>query len=194
MQRRQIILNMTRTHYLPLLVFSTTIAWNVATVGARRLHSNPAFLSPGSTAHRVGNQHLLQTALFSSAGGVDELSLAALTDHAAEGRNMGLSVARHLDIEWMDQEVHDRLGDAVAELYAEAREGDEQDVGAVMVFIADGLEKRWSKFNDDAFVNAWDIGNYISDYLISMVSDDGCACNSPIAPSVTREERAKESS
>jgi len=122
------------------------------------------------------------------------LSLAALTDHAAEGRNMGLSVARHLDIEWMDQEVHDRLGDAVAELYAEAREGDEQDVGAVMVFIADGLEKRWSKFNDDAFVNAWDIGNYISDYLISMVSDDGCACNSPIAPSVTREERAKESS
>jgi len=73
----------------------------------------------------------------------------------------------------------------------EAREGGENDAMGVMVFISEGLEKRWSKFSDDAFVNAWDIGNYISDYLVSKVSSDGCACNFPVQPSVSREEHSK---
>mmetsp|Transcript_13644 Transcript_13644/g.30102 ORF Transcript_13644/g.30102 Transcript_13644/m.30102 type:complete len:179 (-) Transcript_13644:745-1281(-) len=66
-----------------------------------------------------------------------------LSNHGDDGRDLGLSVARHLDAEWMDQEVHDKIGDAVTDLYTEARCNGVGDVMGVMIFVSEGLEKRY---------------------------------------------------
>ena len=50
----------------------------------------------------------------------------------------------------------------------------------VMTIIVDELVKNWNQYDKDAFVNAWDIGNYASDYLhqrIDPVDTCGCAAN-----------------
>jgi len=31
-----------------------------------------------------------------------------------------------------------------------------------MMSVAGDLEANWAEYDDDAFVNAWDIGNYVS--------------------------------
>ena len=49
-----------------------------------------------------------------------------------------------------------------------------------MTIIVDDLVENWNQYDKDAFVNAWDIGNYASDYLhqqIGPVDTCGCAVN-----------------
>lgn len=49
-----------------------------------------------------------------------------------------------------------------------------------MTLVVDDLVKNWDKFDKDAFVNAWDIGNYVSDYLhhrIDPSTSCGCTIN-----------------
>lgn len=42
------------------------------------------------------------------------------------------------------------------------------------------LFERWSEYNADAFVNAWDIGNYVADYLIQKSGGETCACSAKV--------------
>jgi hypothetical protein len=49
-----------------------------------------------------------------------------------------------------------------------------------MTEITDDLYADWKKFDKDAFVNAWDIGNYVSDYLHERVGAESCGCNAVI--------------
>ena len=49
-----------------------------------------------------------------------------------------------------------------------------------MTIIVDDLVADWKKYDKDAFINAWDIGNYSSDYLhfrIDPVDSCGCSAN-----------------
>jgi hypothetical protein len=51
---------------------------------------------------------------------------------------------------------------------------------SLMTLVVDDLVKNWDKFDKDAFVNAWDIGNYVSDYLhhrIDPSTSCGCTIN-----------------
>ena len=50
----------------------------------------------------------------------------------------------------------------------------------ILMAVSNDLDANWQEYNADAFVNAWDIGNYVSDYLIKRSGNEGCECSSPI--------------
>ena len=50
-----------------------------------------------------------------------------------------------------------------------------------MTIVVDDLVVKWKDYDKDAFVNAWDIGNYVSDYLHQRIDGDAsCGCSANI--------------
>ena len=49
-----------------------------------------------------------------------------------------------------------------------------------MMKVSDDLEANWAEYDNDAFVNAWDIGNYVADYLMDRIGNEGCGCSATI--------------
>lgn len=80
----------------------------------------------------------------------------------------------------MEQDVHSRIGKSCQQSYIRCRQEGEHDVMAIMMQIAEDLNKDWMELYDDAFVNAWDIANYASDYLVSQLGVEGCECSAKI--------------
>eukprot|EP00532_Pseudo-nitzschia_australis_P001110 CAMPEP_0168187856 /NCGR_PEP_ID=MMETSP0139_2-20121125/15280_1 /TAXON_ID=44445 /ORGANISM="Pseudo-nitzschia australis, Strain 10249 10 AB" /LENGTH=105 /DNA_ID=CAMNT_0008110141 /DNA_START=315 /DNA_END=632 /DNA_ORIENTATION=- len=101
-------------------------------------------------------------------------------DHEKEGQLMAESIVRWLDIEWMPQQVHIDMAESAKRSYVQCREKNQSDVMDIMMQISSDLDENWAKYNDDAFINAWDIGNYCSDYLIKRSGNEGCECASEI--------------
>mmetsp|Transcript_11415 Transcript_11415/g.21079 ORF Transcript_11415/g.21079 Transcript_11415/m.21079 type:complete len:171 (+) Transcript_11415:105-617(+) len=116
-----------------------------------------------------------------TAVGVEAVSLAGLgDDHEAVGATMAESVAAWLDAEWMSQEVHVRMGTSVQNTYVACRSKGIEEVAEIMTQVTDDLFERWSEYDADAFVNAWDIGNYVADYLIEKSGSETCGCSTKI--------------
>lgn len=124
----------------------------------------------------------LQEAVFEgSESGIQNISLETLSsDHEAEGSRMAKSIAGWLDQEWMPQQVHIDMGDSAKKSYIEARKAGETDIMSVMFQVSSDLEVNWPKYDADAFVNAWDVGNYVSDYLNDRAGNESCECASQI--------------
>ena len=80
----------------------------------------------------------------------------------------------------MPQEVHVRIGNVAKETYIICRNNGEVDISAIMLATSEHLDQRWAKEFDDAFVSAWDIGNYVADYLFQRAGIETCACSTPI--------------
>ena len=80
----------------------------------------------------------------------------------------------------MPQEVHIRMGVSVKSTYIQCRQSGTNDVASIMTQVTDDLFERWVEYDKDAFVNAWDIGNYVSDYLISKSGSETCGCSNQI--------------
>jgi hypothetical protein len=106
--------------------------------------------------------------------------LSELTDHEKDGTLLAESIARWLDQEWIPQEVHIKMGESAKASYIRMREAGEDDVMDIMMQISGDLEKNWQEYDKDAFVNAYDIANYASDYLIQRSGGETCACSSEI--------------
>jgi hypothetical protein len=112
---------------------------------------------------------------------VEPLSLESLgDDHEQVGEELALSVRRWLDAEWMPQEVHGRVGESCGRTYVECRRTGCTDLISVMTATADDLTENWDAYDEDAFVNAWDITNYVSDYLTAKSGVEGCECSAKI--------------
>jgi len=111
---------------------------------------------------------------------VEEDVLDELTNHEEEGSRLARSLAGWLDVEWMPQEVHVRMGESAKRSFVAARESGENTIGPIMIRVAEDLEANWAEYDADAFVNAWDIGNYVSDYLMDRIGNEGCGCNAEI--------------
>jgi len=123
------------------------------------------------------------TALFADAmgNGVQTVDLGSIDDdHENEGKLMADSIIAWLDSEWIPQQVHIDIAESAKRSYIQCRESGQNDVMDVMMEISSDLDKNWAKYNDDAFVNAWDIGNYCSDYLVQRSGNEGCECASEI--------------
>ena len=90
------------------------------------------------------------------------------------------SVAAWLDEEWMPQEVHVKMGTSVKNTYVACRGKGVGEVADIMTQVTDDLYERWSEYDADAFVNAWDIGNYVADYLIAKSGSETCGCSTKI--------------
>ena len=80
----------------------------------------------------------------------------------------------------MQQEVHIRIGVSVKNTYVKCRNDGIDDVASIMTQVTDDLYARWSEYNADAFVNAWDVGNYVADYLIAKSGSETCGCSNQI--------------
>ena len=80
----------------------------------------------------------------------------------------------------MPQEVHKQIGDKAKESYLKCRNNGDDDLMMVMTTVADDLTENWDKYDADAFVNAWDIANYVSDYLVQRSGAEACVCSTKI--------------
>ena len=111
---------------------------------------------------------------------VEGISVAPLDNHAQVGDEIAGSVQRWLDFEWMPQQVHEQFGESCKQSYIKCREAGQDDLMAIMTTITDDLNDKWAEYDKDAFVNAWDISNYVSDFLTEKVGIEGCACSAQI--------------
>jgi hypothetical protein len=114
--------------------------------------------------------------------GSEASRLANVTDHDQVGQEMAGSIQRWLDAEWMPQDIHVRMGESCRRSYVKCRvELQTDDLMTIMMQVADDLQKDWNRdYNADAFVNAWDVANYVSDYLTAKSGIPGCECNAKI--------------
>lgn len=85
-----------------------------------------------------------------------------------------------LTFQWMPQEVHHRLAGSAKQSYITCREAGEADLMAIMTTIADDLTENWSDYDADAFIGAWDVVNYCSDYLVQVSGGESCDCSQKI--------------
>jgi hypothetical protein len=139
-------------------------------------------------------QQRISLSLSVSGGCVESLSLDSLGDnHEQVGDEIATSVQAMLDTEWMPQAIHYEMGQSVKRSYIKVRqsssnmvrrneidENKDDMIMTIMTTVADDLTKDWKEYNKDAFVNAWDIANYVSDYLTTKINGDGCGCSSKI--------------
>jgi hypothetical protein len=80
----------------------------------------------------------------------------------------------------MPQEVHVRMGQSAKSTYITMRESGKDDVSDIMMQVGTDLDNNWKEYDADAFVNAWDVANYVSDYLVQRSGNEGCECSSQI--------------
>ena len=80
----------------------------------------------------------------------------------------------------MPQEVHVQMAQSAKSSYVSCRESGRNDLMDIMMQVSSDLESNWRQYDKDAFVNAWDIGNYVSDYLTQRSGNEGCECSSQI--------------
>ena len=150
------------------------------------LHTNPSSLSSRHPIRSsTGKESIVMFSDASSSGsvGVQSIDLAGgkMNDnHDEEGQLMANSVIAWLDSEWIPQEVHVQMANSAKKSYIDCRESNTSDVMDIMMQISNDLDENWAKYNDDAFINAWDIGNYCSDYLIKKSGYEGCDCSPEI--------------
>jgi hypothetical protein len=80
----------------------------------------------------------------------------------------------------MPQEVHVQMAERAKQSYVACREAGEDDVTDVLMKVSNDLHENWGEYDKDAFVNAWDIGNYAADYLTKRLGIEGCECSTEI--------------
>ena len=131
----------------------------------------------------IRNSHRTKpdTTIFADGTGIQTVDLGSIDDdHEKEGQLMADSITAWLDAEWIPQQVHIDMAECAKKSYVKCREAGQNDVMDVMMQISTDLDENWGKYNDDAFVNAWDIGNYCSDYLVKRSGNEGCECSTEV--------------
>ena len=112
---------------------------------------------------------------------IETVSLDNLQDHEEDGTKLAESITKWLDQEWIPQQVHIDMAMSAKKSYIECRAAGRDDVGDILMQVSDDLSENWHElYHQDAFVNPWDIANYVSDYLIKASGNEGCACSEAI--------------
>jgi hypothetical protein len=125
-----------------------------------------------------------------ASGNMDEGSMVGLTSFTEDAQWLGKSVTQWLDIEWIRQPVHSRIGAACSDLYMKGRQTGINDLGEMLMEIGTGLES--VSFDDpegDAYVNAWDVANKCSDLLMLRMENDLCDCMGDMSMFQVKDER-----
>jgi hypothetical protein len=117
-------------------------------------------------------------------GGITTIGLRPQTDeeHEQIGQELADSIIRWLDSEWFPQEIHVQMGLSAKRSYIECRSANENDVMDIMMKISLDLSDDWhERFDADAFINPYDVGNYAADWLTKKLTDiEGCECTSEL--------------
>ena len=107
-------------------------------------------------------------------GGV---SLQKLQNVDEDALWLGSQICFWLDNEWIKQPVHGRIGESVSDIYRKVRRASGADLTDMLMEMGTGLEQ--ISFDDpagDAYVNAWDVANKVSDLLMLRMDRDLCDC------------------
>lgn len=151
-----------------------------------------AFTRPNHYHQHVYKLSTLALSSSESGSRVESLSLDILGDnHEQVGDEIATSVQAMLDTEWMPQNIHYKMGQSVKQSYIKVRRsattnestgnsGNDDMIMTIMTTVADDLIMNWKEYDKDAFVNAWDIANYVSDYLTTKINGDACGCSAKI--------------
>jgi hypothetical protein len=99
--------------------------------------------------------------------GVSVMSLQGFDNHEEDGERLAISIQKWLDMEWCPQDIHLKIGLSAKQSY----------IMDIMVQVTDDLVANWQEYDKDAFINAWDVGNYASDFLHQMAGAERCACS-----------------
>jgi hypothetical protein len=102
------------------------------------------------------------------------VSMVVLKNHVADGQYVGEMITKFLNEEWIELDVHDRVGTFITDVYIAAREQGISDLGELLLLIGTKLE---SFDLSDAFVNSWDIANKTADLLMLRMDRELCACS-----------------
>lgn len=111
----------------------------------------------------------------------ESLTLTRLGDnHEDIGQELALSVQQWLDTEWMPLSVHAQVGESCKQSYIASRLSGHDDLMLLMTTVVDDLVDEWHVYDADIFVNAWDITNYVSDFMIQKMGNEECECSATI--------------
>ena len=72
------------------------------------------------------------------------------------------------------------MADSAKQSYIKCRESGIDDLMEIMTTVADDLNANWDEYDAEAFINAWDITNYVSDYLVQASGGESCDCSAKI--------------
>lgn len=158
-------------HLLVLLIVNTIIGRSDAFIASPRVDQVSKRLSQRARVISPPALRMIETINLEPLG----------DDHEAEGTRIAKSIAGWLDMEWCPQEVHRAIGEDVKKTYIRARQDGDDCVSSLMHEVAESLQSNWSEYDKDAFVNAYDVANYFSDFLSIRAGEFyfyyGCAVN-----------------
>ena len=146
---------------------------------------------------KIVNHNCLKSALAASSDSEnksveDGVSLKVLTNHEGDGEYLGNSVREWLNNEWIEQDCHKSIGSVVKEKYIEGRSVEKiNDLGEIMMYIGTELESA-TDFMEDAFVNEWDIVNYVSDLLMKRMDRELCSCSELVDDENKEVDKSKD--
>ena len=108
----------------------------------------------------------------------DGVSLSSLVDFNEVGIFLGNSIQKWLDDEYIPLNVHKVIGDNVKQTYLFQRIAGVNDLGEMMMDIGTSLE---TVDMNEAFVNAWDVANKVSDLLMIKLDRELSACSGDLS-------------
>ena len=83
------------------------------------------------------------------------------------------TITSWLDTTYLPQEIHKKIAETSSSAVTEViSKSEDVDVTDAMLFVIESLEKRWDEVNADAFVNPFDVGCFVSEFLIAVVDFD----------------------
>ena len=126
------------------------------------------------------------------AGAMEEGSLVKLSTYSEDAQWLGTQITKWLNVEWIGQPVHEKIGSACSDLYKVGRESGITDLGEMLMEIGTGLER--VSFDDpegDAYVNAWDVANKCSDLLMLRMDNELCDCMGDMSMFQQKEKKEK---
>ena len=160
--------------------------------GITAAHCQAWMVGPSSAALRPAPSllasHVLNMAETCDDGGdnrVQSVSLKSMYESLSDpnkfGQELADSVQRWLDAEWMPLTIHQKMGESCKASFLQCEKEGVDDLMAVMMAVANDLQDDWqTEYEKDAFVNAWDVSNYVSDYLTRKCGIEGCECSARI--------------
>eukprot|EP00529_Nitzschia_sp_RCC80_P036332 CAMPEP_0113459400 /NCGR_PEP_ID=MMETSP0014_2-20120614/10432_1 /TAXON_ID=2857 /ORGANISM="Nitzschia sp." /LENGTH=170 /DNA_ID=CAMNT_0000350981 /DNA_START=237 /DNA_END=746 /DNA_ORIENTATION=- /assembly_acc=CAM_ASM_000159 len=131
---------------------------------AKSRSSSPLPLVLLSSSSSSASDGSISTIDLSSGGTKDETP----EHHERVGQQLAESIQRWLDSEWFPQDIHLQMGLSAKQSYVECRTSDppQHDVMDILMKISLDLSDDWEeKYDAEAFINPYDVGNYAADWL-----------------------------
>ena len=118
----------------------------------------------------------------------DGISLKNLGSINDDARYLNDCITEWLNKEYIELPIHRKIGTKVSQIYELQRETGIMDLGEILINMGTALE---SFDMENAFVNAWDVANKASDFLMFRMNRELSLCSGDIQAIVNSLENVK---